>query len=277
MSRVWFITGCSTGFGRVLCEELARKGEKVVATARKLEAIQDLSGKDCLTTTLDVTDQDTIGSAVAQAIEKFGRIDVLVNNAGYGEMGPIEEATYEIAMRQFDTNVFGVLNVQRAVLPVMRKQGGGHVLNISSIAGLASFPNYGMYCASKHALEAISEALAKEVADFGIKVTLIEPGRFRTDFAGRSLSINTNVGEAYKENILAHAERMKGIDQHQPGDPVKAVQAMIKIVDAPNPPLRLLLGPDAYEWAHEKINSVLKEFEEWKNVSISTDFDTVTA
>ena len=274
MNKVWFVTGCSTGFGRVLCEELLQRGQRVVATARKLEAIRDLASTNCLTVVLDVTVQETIDAAVALAMQRFGRIDVLVNNAGYGEMGPIEEFTYERAKRQFDTNVFGVLNVQRAVLPIMRKQGTGHVLNVSSIAGLASFPNAGMYCASKHALEAISEALAQEIEPFGIKVTLIEPGRFRTDFAGRSISIDTNVSDAYRESVLSYAERMSQVDQHQPGDPVKAVQAMIKIVDVDNPPLRLLLGPDAYEWAFEKLDSVRKNFEEWKDVSLSTDFDT---
>lgn len=276
MKKVWFITGCSSGFGRVLCEELLRRGERVVATARKSETIRDLEVEDCLVARLDVMDQKSIDDAVGAAMKRFGRIDVLVNNAGYGEMGPIEGFTYVRTKKQFDTNVFGVLNVQNSVLPIMRSQGGGHVLNVSSIAGLASFPNAGMYCASKHALEAISEALAQEVAPFGIKVTLIEPGRFRTDFAGRSISIDTNVSDAYKESVLGYAERMKEIDHTQPGDPFKAVKAMISVVDSPNPPLRLLLGPDAYEWAHEKLNSVLKEFKEWKEVSLSTDYDKVT-
>lgn len=233
----------------------------------------DLEGESCMVTRLDVTDQASIDKAVGDTVVRFGRIDVLVNNAGYGEMGPIEEFTYERAKRQFDTNVFGVLNVQRAVLPVMRRQGGGYVLNVSSIAGLASYPISGMYCASKHALEAISEALAQEVKPFGIKVTLIEPGRFRTDFAGRSLSVSTEVGEAYRVVVADYAERMKKVDQHQPGDPLKAVKAMIRMTELDNPPLRLLLGKDAYEWGLEKLNSVIANIEEWKDVTVSTDFD----
>ena len=273
MSKVWFVTGCSSGFGRVLCEELLKKGERVVATARKVSDIEDLACDDCLCATLDVTKQDDIDAAVKQTMDRFGRIDVLVNNAGYGEMGVIEEYTIDRAMKQFDTNVFGVMRVQSAVLPVMREQGSGHILNLSSIAGLASFPFVGMYCATKHAVEAISEAMAQEVKEFGIKVTLIEPGRFRTDFSGRSLGLPVAQDGPYKETTDNSINKYAEIHGTQSGDPVKAALAMIKVVESDDPPLRLLLGPDAFEWAHEKIEEMKKDFAEWKEVSVSTDFD----
>lgn len=277
MSRVWLVTGSSTGLGRELCEELLRQGQQVVATARHIDSIDDLAGVSCLTETLDVTKPETIKKAVASALARFGRIDVLVNNAGYGEMGVIEEFSDERARRQFDTNVFGVLNVMREVLPVMRKQRSGHVLQLSSISGIASYPFVGMYCATKHALEGVSEALAQEVEAFGVKVTLVEPGRFRTDFAGRSLGLPPVVEGDYKELTLDRIDRYEKIDGNQPGDPLKAVKAMIAVVDAPSPPLRLLLGKDAYEWANEKIALMQRDFEAWKDVTLSTDYDEVTA
>jgi NAD(P)-dependent dehydrogenase (short-subunit alcohol dehydrogenase family) len=275
MSRVWFVTGSSAGLGRELCEELLRQGQMVVATARKIEAVEDLASVSCLPAELDVTKPNTIKHAVEQAMARYGRIDVLVNNAGYGEMGVIEEFTDERARKQFDTNVFGVLNVQREVLPIMRKQRSGHVLQLSSISGIASYPFVGMYCATKHALEAISEALAAEIESFGVKVTLVEPGRFRTEFAGRSLGLPEVVEGDYKELTLDRIARYENIDGKQPGDPLKAVKAMIKIVDSPNPPLRLLLGPDAYEWANEKIALLQRDFEAWKEVTLSTDYEEV--
>jgi len=273
MSRVWFVTGSSTGLGRVLCEELLEQGEQVVATARKPSDVADLAGEHCLTAALDVLEPDQIEAAVAAATERFGRIDVLVNNAGYGEMGAIEDFSDARARAQFDTNVFGVLNVQRAVLPVMRAQGSGHVLNISSIAGLASFPMAGIYCASKHALEAISEALAQEIADFGIRVTLVEPGRFRTDFAGRSLGMPERAGEAYAEATAGYDERRKELHGSQAGDPRKAAQAMLGVVAAESPPLRLLLGPDAHEWAETKLKQLSDDIRASRDVGLATDFD----
>jgi NAD(P)-dependent dehydrogenase (short-subunit alcohol dehydrogenase family) len=275
MSRVWFVTGSSSGLGRELCETLLRRGHAVVATARKIESVEDLASVSCLPAVLDVTKPDTIKASVSATIARFGRIDVLVNNAGYGEMGVIEEFTDERAKRQFETNVFGVLNVMREVLPVMRKQRSGHVLQLSSISGLASYPFVGMYCATKHALEAISEAMAAEVEPFGIKVTLVEPGRFRTDFAGRSLGLPPVIEGDYKELTLDRIARYEGIDGNQPGDPQKAVGAMIKVVESPSPPLRLLLGKDAYEWANEKIAQLQRDFEAWRDVSLATDYDEV--
>ncbi|MHC4844701.1 MAG: oxidoreductase [Planctomycetota bacterium] len=273
MSKTWFITGCSTGLGRALCEQLLEAGEQVVATARNVDDVADLAGERCLTAPLDVTVPAQIEAAVAAATSRFGRIDVLVNNAGYGEMGPVEEFSDERARRQFDVNVFGVLNVQRDVLPVMRAHGGGHVLNISSIAGLAAFPMAGMYCATKHALEAISEALAQEVAEFGIRVTLIEPGRFRTDFAGRSMGLPDASGPAYNDATAGYDERRQELHGTQPGDPVKAARAMMAVVASDDPPLRLLLGPDAWEWAEQKLAAVRKDLDAWKDTTLGTDFD----
>lgn len=271
--RVWFVTGSSTGFGRVLCEELASRGEKVVATARRLDSIKDLESDTCHVAELDVTKPNTIRTAVASTLAKFGRIDVLVNNAGYGEMGVIEEFEDARARKQFDTNVFGLLNVQREVLPIMRKQRSGHVLQLSSISGIASYPFVGMYCATKHAVEAISEALAKEIEPFGVKVTLIEPGRFRTEFAGRSLGLPKVVEGDYKELTEQRIAAYAAIDGNQPGDPQRAIEAMIAVVDSPNPPLRLLLGKDAYEWANDKIALLQRDFEAWKDVTLSTDLE----
>ena len=257
----------------MLCEELLRHGESVVATARKAESVKDLERKGCLVAELDVTKPSTIQSAVAEAVKRFGRVEVLVNNAGYGEMGVIEEFDDKRARRQFDTNVFGVLNVQREVLPLMHKQGSGHVLQISSISGLASYPFVGMYCASKHALEAISEAMAKELEPFGIKVTLIEPGRFRTDFAGRSLGLPEPQEGAYKDFTQTAIARYAAIDGNQPGDPLKAAKAMIRVVESAESPLRLVLGRDAYEWAQEKIALLQRAFAAWKEVSLGTDIE----
>jgi NAD(P)-dependent dehydrogenase (short-subunit alcohol dehydrogenase family) len=273
MSKIWFVTGSSTGFGRLLCKELARRGERTVATARNLDDIRGLESEHTLTAELDVTKPETIKRAVEHAMERFGRIDVLVNNAGYGEMGVIEEFSDERAKRQFETNVFGVLNVQREVLPVLRRQRSGHILQLSSISGIASYPFVGMYCATKHALEAVSEALAQEIEPFGIKVTLVEPGRFRTDFAGRSLGLPDVKEGDYKELTLDRIGRYNKIDGNQPGDPQKAVEAMIAVVESPSPPLRLLLGKDAYDWANEKLDAMRRDFEAWKEVTLSTDFE----
>lgn len=271
--KTWFITGCSTGLGRALCEELLRDGQQVVATSRREADVADLAGDRCLTAALDVTVPQQIEEATRAAVERFGRVDVLVNNAGYGEIGPIEEFDDARARRQFDVNVFGVLAVQRVVLPHMRAQGSGHVLNISSIAGFVSFPMAGMYCATKHALEAITEALAEEVASFGIHVTAVEPGRFRTDFAGRSLGMPTSTTDAYRELVDDYDQRRRAMDGTQAGDPVKAARAMIDAVASDDPPRRLLLGPDAWEMAEEKLARLRREFDAHRDVTLSTDVD----
>src|SRR4051812_45422091 len=243
-SRTWFITGSSTGFGRLLAEEVLKSGDNVVATARKVEQVSDLEKKyptQALALPLDVTKQEQVDAAVARTLERFGRVDVLVNNAGYGVAGAVEEVSEAELEPMYATNVFGLLRVTRAFLPQLRKQRNGHILNLSSIGGLTAAPGWGLYQSTKFAVEGLSEALAQEVAPLGIRVTIIEPGPFRTDFLGRSGVEAAKRIEDY--NSTAENARRYRSDQHgrQPGDPLKAVQAMIEVVNSPNPPLRLLL------------------------------------
>ncbi|MDI9634710.1 oxidoreductase [Kamptonema cortianum] len=270
-NRTWFITGCSSGFGRLLVEHVAAAGHKVVATARKVESIQDLDDRfeNVIACKLDVTAPEEIQAAVNAATQKFGKIDVLVNNAGFGLMGTVEEISDAEAKYQFETNVFGVLNVLRAVLPSMRANKSGHILNISSIAGLTSNRGFGMYCATKHALEALSESLSQEVEPFGINVTIVEPGGFRTDFAGRSIKEAATVLPDYAEMRENLRKAVAEFDGNQPGDPVKAVIAMMRITNEENPPLRLLLGEDAWDRAQAKIESLRENFFAWEKITRS--------
>jgi NAD(P)-dependent dehydrogenase (short-subunit alcohol dehydrogenase family) len=277
-AKVWLITGSSTGFGRSLTEAVLKKGDSVIATARKPEQLDDLVTKYTDTAKavrLDVTNPQEVHDAVDAAIDAFGRIDVLVNNAGYGTVGAIEEVSDEAIRRQFDTNVFGALEMMRTVLPIMRQQRSGHILNVSSVGGFASFGATGIYCATKFALEALSEALAKEVATLGIKVTIIEPGAFRTDFNGRSLSAPEEMIEDYAPISSTFLKWLEDMDGKQPGDPDKAAAAMIQVVESDNPPLRLALGADAVAVIEEKLKSVKVELDAWKEVSVNTAFDGV--
>src|SRR3984885_16175840 len=238
--RTWFITGASTGFGRLLAEEVLKAGGKVVVTARKLDKVADLEKQYPQTAkalALDVTDAGQVDSAVTQAIAKFGRVDVLVNNAGYGVAGAIEEVSESEFMPIFETNVFGLLRVTRAFLPHLRKQRSGHVLNLSSIGGVVSSPGMGYYNATKFAVEGISEALAAELAPLGVHVTIIEPGPFRTDFLGRSgVVAKTRIAD-YDKTAANMRKYFVENDGKQPGDPLRAVQAMIQVVGSPTPPL----------------------------------------
>jgi NADP-dependent 3-hydroxy acid dehydrogenase YdfG len=273
-AKVWFITGSSSGFGRALAEVVLNEGEIVVLTARNTETIKDLETKfsdRALAVKLDVTHQDEVEKAVSQAIAKFGRIDVLVNNAGFGIIGAIEEVSDAEARHLFNTNVFGVLNVTRAVLPHMRQQQSGHILNISSMGGFVGVLGSGIYCASKFAVEGISEAMATEVAPLGIKVTIIEPGQFRTDFAGRSISMASSI-EAYAETVGKRRSSVAEVDGKQPGDPVLAAKAMIEVVKSSTPPLRLALGADAVKAIRTKLSSVAQELQKWEETSVSTAF-----
>lgn len=273
-NKVWFITGSSTGFGREMAEQVLERGEKVVATARNTADVEDLVEKypdTARAVKLDVTDAEDIKNSVETALSEFGRIDVLVNNAGYGLGGGIEEPSEEQIRKQFETNVFGVIKMMREVLPSMRKQKSGHILNLSSIGGFRSGPSIGYYTATKFALEALSEALSKEVEHLGIKVTLIEPGGFRTDFAGRSFDLPENRIDEYVTS--ERIDKIGDYDKKQPGDPVKAVKAMIKVVDTENPPLRLPLGEDAVTGMEEKMKDVQKNIDEWREVAIDTKVD----
>jgi NAD(P)-dependent dehydrogenase (short-subunit alcohol dehydrogenase family) len=273
--KVWFITGTSSGFGRELVEEVLKGGGRVVATARRPEQLEWLPEKypaTALALALDVTHESSITEAVDGALKRFGRIDVLVNNAGYGLAGAIEEATEAEFMPVFETNVFGLIRVTRAVLPHLRKQRSGHILNLSSIGGLTGAPGWGYYNASKFAVEGFSEALAAELAPLGVHVTIIEPGPFRTDFLGRSgveakLRIADYDATAGKTREYFHEQAGK-----QRGDPVRAVQAMMEVVDSPNPPLHLILGALALKRFRGKLDQWNDEIEAWESVTLGADF-----
>lgn len=274
-NRVWFITGCSTGFGRLLAEEVLKSGGKVVATARKVEQIADLEQKYPQTAKalmLDVTDQKQVDRAVAAAVDRFGHMDVLVNNAGYGVAGAIEEVSEGEFMPMFEANVFGLLRVTRAFLPHMREQRGGHILNLSSIGGITASPGIGYYNATKFAVEGLSEALAGELAPLGIYVTVIEPGPFRTDFLGRSgVVAKTRIAD-YDNTAGNMRKYFAEQDGKQPGDPVRAVHAMMAVVESPNPPLRLLLGKAALARVRAKLDSWQKEIAAWESTTTGADF-----
>ena len=277
-SKVWLITGSSTGFGRILAKQLLAKGETVVATARKPEQLDDLVSSyssRALAVRLDVTKPEEVREAVKQAITAFGRIDVLVNNAGFGTMGAIEEVTDAEVRQQYETNVFGALDVMRATLPYMRQQRSGYILNLSSVGGVVSFPGAGIYCSTKFALEGISEAMAKEVAPLGVKVTLVEPGAFRTDFNGRSLVATENLISDYDEAIGGFRQWVRDVDGKQPGDPAQAVAAMIQAVESGNPPLRLPLGADAVRAIETKLESVQADVDAGREVALDTAYEGV--
>src|SRR5271170_2362340 len=273
--RVWFINGASTGFGRLLAEQTLRAGHKVVATARKPEQIADLGyhySDRCLVLPLDVTDAGQVDSAVTQAFAQFGQVDVLVNNAGYGVAGGIEEVSEAEFMPMFETNVFGLLRVTRAFLPYLRRQRSGHILNLSSIGGVVAGPGIGFYNSTKFAVEGLSEALAAELAPLGIRVTIIEPGPFRTDFLGRSgVLAKTRIAD-YDGTAGNMRKYFAENDGKQPGDPARAVQAMMHVVDSPNPPLRLLLGASALQRLRTKFGNWEKEIAAWEQVTIGADF-----
>ncbi|MCQ4087700.1 oxidoreductase [Saccharibacillus sp. JS10] len=272
-NKVFFITGCSTGFGRVIAEQAIQAGYRVVATARQQEAIADLAQgheERVLALPLDVTKPEQIQAAVEQSIARFGSIDVLVNNAGIGYFSSVEESVEEETRKMFEINFWGLMNMTNAVLPQMRSQRSGHIINFSSIGGLTSFPALGYYHATKYAVEGISESLAQEVAPFQIRVSLIEPSGFRTDWAGRSSIKTASSIEEYQSFMNRFAG--SDISDHESGDPVKAAEAVLQIVESENPPLRLLLGNDAYAAATYKFNNLLQSIEEWKEVTQNADF-----
>ncbi|AFY44063.1 oxidoreductase [Nostoc sp. PCC 7107] len=278
-TRVWLITGCSSGLGRALAETVLEQGETVVITARNPQHIEDLAAKfpsQTLAVQLDVTKPDQVQEAVKQAIAKFGRIDVLVNNAGCEIAGVIEEISDEAVRRMFETNFFGVLEMLRAVVPYMRQQRSGHIFNISSIACFAASPGGGIYGSTKLALEGISGSLANEVAPFGVKVTIVEPNGLRTDFFTRSFALTETQIEDYQpliEGIRQSVQEL--IDGGLIGDPKKASQAIIQVADSDHPPMRLALGADTVEAIKEALEFMRADVDAWKEVSMSTDFDAV--
>ena len=272
--KVWFITGSSTGFGRELVEALLAQGQKVIATARKPEKLKVLKMEypDLLgTLELDVTNPEQVRSAVSQAVDCFGGIDVLVNNAGYGLQSAVEEATDAQIRYQFEVNLFGALDVMRAVLPVMREQRSGHIMNVSSVGGFSGFASFGIYNGTKFGLEGVSEALALEAEHLGIKVTIIEPGAFRTDWAGRSMIKSAPIAD-YHETSGAIRQWISDIDGNQQGDPALGARAIIKAGLSENPPLRLVLGKDALDRIRQKIYTMSDELNRWEEVSVNTAF-----
>jgi NAD(P)-dependent dehydrogenase (short-subunit alcohol dehydrogenase family) len=273
--RAWFITGASTGIGRVLAEEVLKAGGKVIATARKLDTIADLEQRYPETAkalVLDVTDPEQIDSAVTQAFAQFGQIDVLVNNAGYGVSGAVEEVAEAEFMPMIDTNFFGLVRVTRAFLPYLRAQRSGHILNLSSISGLIGNQGGGYYNATKFAVEGLSEALAAELAPLGIKVTIIEPGPFRTGFLGRSGVMSALRIADYDSTAGNNRKYFTENDGKQRGDPLRAAHAMMQVVESPKPPLRLLLGVSALQRVRAKLESWQKEIAEWELVTVGADF-----
>ncbi len=278
MSKVWFITGCSTGFGRNLAKEVLLKGYKAVVTSRKKEDVEDITAKypeTALALKLDVTKPEEITAAVAAAVAHFGSIDVLVNNAGIGYFGAIEESEEAEVRKMFEINVYGLANVTNTVLPIMRKQRSGHILNVASIGGLMSFPGVGFYNATKYAVDGLSEALSKEVAHLGIKVTIICPSGFRTDWAGRSAKNASIEIEDYAPSAHQNKQTIRGYSGNQPGDPERAAKAIIKAVESENPPLRLLLGAAALKNARLKLEQLKTDFDAWAETSVGADFPPI--
>ena len=274
---VWFITGCSTGFGRELAKHVLERGYRTVVTARNPNEVNDLAAKgEALVLKLDVTDQDQIDAAIKEAEDRFGRIDVLVNNAGIGYFAAVEESEEDQIRRMFEINVFGLSRMIHAVLPGMRKRRKGSIVNLSSIGGLRSFPATGYYHATKFAVEGLSEALWQEVEPLGIKVMLVEPSGFRTDWAGRSANESKQQIDDYAATAGARRSQSRALSGKQPGDPVRAAHAIVKAIESPNPPHHLLLGNDAYEAATAKLEDLRREFSEWEAVSRGADFPKET-
>ncbi|NYH42701.1 NAD(P)-dependent dehydrogenase (short-subunit alcohol dehydrogenase family) [Micromonospora jinlongensis] len=261
--KTWFITGASRGFGRIWAEAALTRGDRVAATARDHKALQDLTeayGDRVLPLTLDVTDRSAVFDAVSRAAETFGQLDVVVNNAGYGLFGMVEEATEEQARAQLETNFFGALWVTQAALPVLRSQGSGHILQVSSIGGVGAFPTLGLYNASKWALEGLSEALSAELAPLGPKVTIVEPGPFGTDWSGDS-AVHTEPIGAYEPVRQA---RRAGASARTPDDPALTAGVILQLVDSVEPPLRLFLGPYPYLLAETLYRDRLATWNDWR-------------
>ena len=273
MAKTFLITGVSTGFGRTLAEAALRQGHTVAGTVRKQSDKENFEklGNGAHAVILDVTDTSAIAPAVAEIERSIGPIDVLVNNAGYGHEGILEESSMDELRHQFEVNVFGAVAMMQAVLPSMRKRRSGHILNITSMGGIITMPGLSYYHGSKFALEGISEAVGKEVKHFGIKVTAIEPGGFRTDWAGRSLLRAARSISDYDEVMNPARQRRMDYSGKQVGDPAKAAQAMLKVAMSDDPPAHLLLGSDAVRLVEEKINALEADFAAWKDVSFSTD------
>jgi NAD(P)-dependent dehydrogenase (short-subunit alcohol dehydrogenase family) len=271
--KTWLITGCSSGFGERLALAAAQRGDQVIATARNVKTIGEMAepfGGRMITLPLDVTDAAAAKAAVAKAVETFGGFDVLVNNAGYGLFGAIEEGTPEEYRPMFEVNVFGLIETTRAALPVLRRSGGT-IVNMSSGAGIAGGGGGGYYNAAKFAVEGISEALAGELKPFGIRVLIVEPGPFRTDFLGRSITMAANEMPEYAASSRKHYRETN--NGNQAGDPDKAIAVILQAVDADDAPLHLPLGPIAHSIAERKLAAFRSDIDAWRDITIATDFD----
>jgi NAD(P)-dependent dehydrogenase (short-subunit alcohol dehydrogenase family) len=275
MKKVWLITGCSTGFGRALAIEVLAQGYSVAVASRNINDVEDIVSRypeTALAIRLDVTSGDEITAAVEKTIAHFAQIDVLVNNAGIGYFGAIEESEEAEVRRMFEINVFGLARMIQEVLPHMRKRRIGHILNIASIGGLRSFPGVGFYNATKYAVDGLSESLSKELAPLGIKVTIIAPSGFRTDWAGRSAKDSSIRIADYATTAEKNKGDIRAYSGNQPGDPVRAAKAMIAVTESATPPLRLLLGAAALKGARLKLEDLKHDFDTWAEVTVGADF-----
>jgi NAD(P)-dependent dehydrogenase (short-subunit alcohol dehydrogenase family) len=275
MSKVWLITGSSRGLGRQLAESVLSAGYQLIATARNPAQLADLVeryGDQVHAVELDVTNPLAARNAIQTAVDTFGRLDIVVNNAGYGNIAAIEDITDKDLRAQMDTNFYGVVNVTRAAIPVLRKQGSGHIIQVSSIGGRLGAAGLSAYQSAKWAVEGFSEVLSKEVGPLGIKVTIVEPGGFRTDWAGSSMQIAA-IRDVYKATVGAHAAHARASSGKQQGDPTKAAQVILQVAEMAEPPLRLLLGSDAVYLAGLVAAQRSAEDERWKSLSLSTDYE----
>jgi NAD(P)-dependent dehydrogenase (short-subunit alcohol dehydrogenase family) len=272
-TRVWLVTGASRGFGRALSDAVLARGERLVATARGRDFVETFGQEhpEALAVTLDVTDPAQARAAVEKSLARFGRLDVVVNNAGYGHFGAMEELTEGELRGQLEVNLFGVINVTRAALPALRRQRSGHLVQMSSLNGVEGMAGGAYYCAGKFAVEGLSESLADEAAHLGIKVTIVEPGPHRTGFAGRESARLADPIEDYAESVGQARQAFAEMDGAQPGDPARAAQAIVEVVDADDPPLRLPLGRTALANIRAKLGGQLEELERWERLSASTD------
>jgi NAD(P)-dependent dehydrogenase (short-subunit alcohol dehydrogenase family) len=273
-SRVWLVTGTSTGFGRAIAEAVVDKGDRLVAAVRRPETMEDLRSRDpdrVRVAQCDVTDSDSVRAAVETAVSEFGRLDFVVNNAGYGLLAGIEDASDEEIRKQIEVNLFGVFAVTRAALPVFRRQKSGHFFVMSSVAGQLGAPALAYYDASKFGVEGFAEALAAEASPINVKVTIIQPGNFRTNWAGASMVRSQPLPE-YKPAIDPIVQQFADLDGKQPGDPAKAAQVILRMADEPEPPLRLVLGGDALELIDMKLDTYAAERKAWEHVTNETDF-----
>lgn len=274
-SPVWFITGCSTGFGREIAQAVLARGWRAVVTARDPDSVADLANSHAghaLALKLDVTSPDAVTAAVAEAKARFGRIDVLVNNAGYGYLSAVEEGEDNEVRAMFEVNFFGAVSAIKAVLPVMREQGAGHIVNITSVGGLVGNPGSGYYAATKFALEGLGEALARETSGLGIKVTTVEPGPFRTDWAGRSLKQTGKTIDAYASIAGRRRSDIAANSGRQPGDPVRAALAIIAAVEADSPPSNLVLGKQGLGVVRKKLAGLINDLDTWEATTLGADF-----